>query len=84
MTLKTEELDVSGIVASPSAGELIIIVEAVSMEQPLTAHGPGKVQVFAAERGAFLATGQSSLGSLKRQMMDDRGPARVVDSIEHK
>ncbi len=42
---------------SVEAGELIVVVEAMKMEQPLTAHKAGVVTSLKAEVGATLATG---------------------------
>lgn len=39
------------------AGELVIVVEAMKMEQPLTAHKAGVITALSAEVGATLATG---------------------------
>jgi len=39
------------------AGDLIVVLEAMKMEQPLTAHKSGTVQGLSAEKGATVSTG---------------------------
>jgi acetyl-CoA/propionyl-CoA carboxylase biotin carboxyl carrier protein len=39
------------------AGDLIVVLEAMKMEQPLTAHKPGIVTGLSAEKGATVSTG---------------------------
>ena len=41
-----------------AVGELVVVVEAMKMEQPLTAHKAGVVTSLKAVVGATLATGQ--------------------------
>ena len=40
-----------------SAGDLVIVLEAMKMEQPVTAHKSGTITGLAAEPGAVLASG---------------------------
>jgi acetyl-CoA/propionyl-CoA carboxylase biotin carboxyl carrier protein len=40
-----------------AAGELVVVLEAMKMEQPLTAHKAGTVHGLTAEVGATVATG---------------------------
>jgi acetyl-CoA/propionyl-CoA carboxylase biotin carboxyl carrier protein len=40
-----------------SAGDLVLVLEAMKMEQPVNAHKPGTVTSLAAQAGAVLASG---------------------------
>ncbi len=40
-----------------AAGDLVVVVEAMKMEQPINAHKPGTVRKLTAEAGAVLASG---------------------------
>ena len=40
-----------------AAGDLVVVLEAMKMEQPINAHKPGTVRKLAAEAGAVLASG---------------------------
>jgi acetyl-CoA/propionyl-CoA carboxylase biotin carboxyl carrier protein len=40
-----------------AAGDLIVVLEAMKMEQPINAHKPGTVRKLTAEAGSALASG---------------------------
>ena len=43
--------------ATVEAGDLVVVLEAMKMEQPITAHKPGTVTDLAAEIGQTVASG---------------------------
>ena len=53
-----------------SAGDTILILEAMKMEQPVNAHKPGTITGLAAETGAALTS-----GALICEITDDQAPA---------
>ena len=53
-----------------SAGDTILILEAMKMEQPVNAHKPGTITGLAAEAGATLTS-----GALICEITDDQAPA---------
>jgi acetyl-CoA/propionyl-CoA carboxylase biotin carboxyl carrier protein len=40
-----------------AAGDLVVVLEAMKMEQPISAHKPGTVRKLTAEAGAVLSSG---------------------------
>src|ERR687897_873525 len=43
--------------ATVAQGDLVVVLEAMKMEQPITAHKPGTVQSLSAEVGATVSNG---------------------------
>ena len=61
------------------AGDLVVVLEAMKMEQPLTAHRAGTVTSLSAEVGATVTS-----GSILCEIVDAarRGPHRATTVVE--